>query len=169
MKKLKFMKTEKVKAMAWLDSYIDSLDDAKTFEIEVKEIKRKRSLSANAYAWVLMDKLSAVTGIETTAIYRTYIRDIGDNMQTMRVEDRAVDMLCELWQGKGLGWLTDKAYSGYEGWTDVFLWYGSSTFDRRQMAKLIDLIIQDCKEYGVEVDDPEEIERLVSEWKAERG
>jgi hypothetical protein len=37
------------------------------------------------------------------------------------------------------------------------------------MAKLIDLIIQDCKEYGVEVDDPEEIERLVKEWKTERG
>ena len=169
MQELKFKKAEKIKAIAWLDSLIDSLKDEKRYEITVKEIKAKRSLSANAYAWVLMDKLSAVTGLETTAIYRTYIRDIGDNMQTMRVEDAAADMLCELWQGKGLGWLTDKAYSGYEGWTDVFLWYGSSTFDRRQMAKLIDLIIQDCKEYGVEVDDPEEIERLVKEWKAERG
>ena len=96
MKKLKFTKTEKVKAMAWLDSLIDSLDD-KLYEITVKLIPRKRSLSANAYAWVLMDKLSAVTGLETTAIYRTYIRDIGDNMQTMRVEDSAADMLCELW------------------------------------------------------------------------
>lgn len=37
------------------------------------------------------------------------------------------------------------------------------------MAKLIDLIVQDCKEYGVETENPEEIERLVSEWKAERG
>jgi hypothetical protein len=73
-------------------------------------------------------------------------------------------MLCDLWQSKGLGWLTDKAYSGYDGWTDVFLWYGSSTFDRRQMAKLIDLIVQDCKEYGVETENPEEIERLVKEW-----
>lgn len=167
MKELKFAKNEKIKAIAWLDSLIDSLKDGKKYEISVKEIKAKRSLSANAYAWVLMHRLADKLQKDVDSIYREYIKDVGGNVEVVRLEDRCIDMMCELWRSKGLGWVTDCEYSGYEGWTDVFLYYGSSTFDKRQMARLIDLIVQDCKDNDIETEDPAELERLCEEW--ERG
>lgn len=167
MQELKFEKAEKIKAVAWLDSLIDSLKDGKQYNITVKEIKAKRSLSANAYAWMLMHRLADKLQKDVDSIYREYIKDVGGNVEVVRLEDRAVNLMCELWHSKGLGWATDCEYSGYDGWTDVFCYYGSSTFDKKQMARLIDLIVQDCKNNDIETENPAELERLCEEW--ERG
>ena len=96
MKELRFAKNEKIKAIAWLDSLINSLKDGKRYEINVKEIKAKRSLSANAYAWVLMHKLSDKLQKDVDSIYREYIKDVGGNVEVVRLEDRCIDMMCEL-------------------------------------------------------------------------
>ena len=42
----------------------------------------------------------------------------------------------------------------------LFLYYGSSTYDSKQMARLIDNIVQDCKAVGVETATPQELARL---------
>jgi hypothetical protein len=164
MNSLKFYVKEKIKAIAWLDSLIDSLKDGKQYEVTVKEIKPKRSLSANAYAWVLLNKLSDKLNKDVITLYRELIKDVGGNVEVVRLEDRCINMMCELWRSKGLGWVTDCEYSGYEGWTDVFLYYGSSSFDKRQMAKFIDLIVQECKQNDIETEDPAKIQRLCEEW-----
>lgn len=161
MNELTFSKPDKIKAAAWLDSLIDSLDEGKTYVITVKEQRKKRSLSANAYAWTLIDKLTAYMSLPKEEIYRSYVKNIGGNMEHMRVEDRAVDTLCRVWNEKGIGWITETAPSGFEGWTDVFLYYGSSTYDTATMSRLIDLIVQDCKAFGIETLEDIELERLV--------
>ena len=86
-------------------------------------------------------------------------------MECVTVSNNAVSTLRELWQSKGLGWQTETAPTPYEGYTDVFLYDGSSTFDSRTMARLIDLIVQDCKEQGIETLEDTELERLVEEWE----
>ena len=48
--------------------------------------------------------------------------------------------------------------------TNVILYYGSSTYDTAQMARLIDLIVQDCKAQHIETADPEDIKSLLQMW-----
>lgn len=159
-----FAKADKIKAIAWLDSYIDSLDEEKKYKIEVKEHRKKRSLDANAYFWLLCDKLAAVLRIPKTDLYKIYIREIGGNSTTVCVQDKAVKTLVSGWGHNGLGWVTDTAKSKIDGCTNVILYYGSSVYDTAQMSRLIDLIVQDCKEYGIETESPEELQRLVDAW-----
>lgn len=161
MKKLKFTKSEKVKAMAWLDSYIDSLDDAKTFEIEVKEFRKKRSLTSNSYAWQLLDKLAVVLYKSKEEIYKSFIKEIGDNNTDLLVKTEAVEKLRSEWQSKGIGYVSDIIETYDNGYTAVKLYYGSSTYNQVQMNHLIQLIVQECKQFDIETMTPQEIQHLI--------
>lgn len=165
MREFRFTKDDKVRAMAHLSGFIDEIQDDREYILTVKQARRKRSLNANSYAWVLMDKLAQAQGIPTAEIYRTYIKDVGGNMEFVTVSDNAVKTLCEMWESRGLGWQTETAPTPYDGYTDVFLYYGSSTFDSKSMSRLIDLIVQDCRENGIETLEDIELERLVKEWE----
>lgn len=137
----------------------------KKYVAEVKEYREKRSLDANAYAWVLLDKLAAVLNRQKTEVYRQYIREIGGNSETVCVVNQAVGKLCAGWERNGLGWLTDTAPSKLDGCTNVILYYGSSTYDTAQMSRLINMIVEDCKAQGVETLTPAELARLTEDWQ----
>lgn len=133
--------------------------------VEIKKFRRKRSLDANAYAWVLMDKLAARLRLSKEEVYREMIRGIGGVSETVCVRNKAVERLVSGWRRNGLGWFADTAPSKLEGCTNVILYYGSSVYDTRQMSALIDQIVTACKEQGVETATPAELELFKDEWK----
>lgn len=79
----------------------DELHDADV-EVTVKRFKPKRSLDANAYCWVILDKLAAVLHMTKAEIYREAIRNIGGVSETVCVKDAAVPRLVEGWTHNGL-------------------------------------------------------------------
>lgn len=167
MNEITFTTDEKIKAIAAAASYIDSLQDGKTYVLTIKEKKQRRSLDANAYAWVLLDKLAERLHEPKEDIYRGYIREIGGNSETVCVKNEAVDRLTEGWENNGIGWQADTMPSKIAGCTNVILYFGSSTYDSGQMARLIDFIVQDCEAIGIETKSAEELEKLCKEWGAE--
>jgi hypothetical protein len=132
--------------------------------VEVKRWRKKRSLDANAYAWVLIDKIAQATGVPKTEVYRKVIREIGGVSEIVCVRTEAVDKFREGWEAHGLGWQTDVMPSKIEGCTNVVLYYGSSTYDTKQMSALIDSLVQDAQALGIETLPPHEIARLNSLW-----
>jgi len=162
---LDFRKEDLPQAIAWLAKLIETLDESKEYTIEVKEKKKKRSLNSNSYAWVLLGKLAEKLRIPKTDIYRNYVKEIGGNTKDIVcVQDKALDKLRSAWESNGLGWVTDTLPSKIDGCTNVILYYGSSTYDVEQMSRLIQLIVQDCKQFGIPTYDQEELDRLVQEW-----
>lgn len=164
MKEIIFKKQDCIKIIAETASYIDSLDDKKDYVLEIKEKKKKKSLNANNYFWALCDEMAVKTGMAKNDIYRSYIKEIGGNSTTVCVMNKAVNDLCEGWRHNGIGWLTDTMPSRIEDCTNVILYYGSSTYDTAQMSRLINLIVQDCKENDIPTLEDMELERLCKEW-----
>lgn len=164
MREIEFAKKDSIRVIAEVASYIDSLEDAKQYVMTIKEKKKKRSLDANSYFWLLCDKLAEKTRIPKTEIYRNYIKEIGGVSDTVCVLDKAVDKLCEAWEQNGLGWQTDRYRSKMKGCTNVVLYYGSSTYDSKQMIRLIELIVQDCNINEIETLPPEQLQMLNEEW-----
>lgn len=129
-----------------------------------KEYK-PRSLDANAYFWALNDRYAKVTGISKEEVYRSLIRNIGGNNDTVCVPNNSVDRLVRVWKQNGLGWVTDSFESKIEGCTNVILYYGSSTYDTKQMSRLIDLMVQECRQVDIETKTPEELALLMEAWE----
>lgn len=141
------------------------IDDFAPGEYQLKAVKQKRSLSANAYAWVLIDKLSERLHIPKEEIYRRTIKEIGGVSETVCVKRTAYRRLVRTWEANGLGWQTETVDSKLDGCVNVILYYGSSQFDTAQMSALIDKLICDAKAVGIETIPPEKLEAMKGEWQ----
>lgn len=113
----------------------------KTKKYEVKEYKEKRSLDANAYAWVLLGKLQDKLHIPKEEIYRDAIQTIG-SYEVIPIKNEAVNKFRQAWSKNGLGWITETTKSKLDGYTNVLAYYGSSIYDTKEMSRFIELIIQ---------------------------
>lgn len=144
---------------------VDDMNGFEKLSVEIKPFRERRSLDANAYFFVLADKLAEKLNTTKEEIYKNAIKEIGGVSETVCVKNQAVERLCEGWCQNGIGWQTDTFPSKLEGCTNVILYYGSSTYDTAQMSRLIDNIVQDCKAVGIETRTPDEIASLLSMWE----
>lgn len=147
--------------------FLQSFDDLKAVEklsIEVKPYRQRRSLDANAYMWVLLDKLAEKLLVPKEDLYRNAIKDIGGNSEIVCVRNEAVKRLRSGWQNNGIGWQTETFPSKIDGCTNVILYYGSSTYDKAQMSRLVDIVVQDCQAVGIPTETPEKLAELKSLW-----
>lgn len=143
----------------------EQLEEGKVYKVVVTPQRKKRSLDANAYAWVLIDKLAEKLGRTKTEIYRQYVQEIGGVSETVCVLEKAAEKLIDGWAKNGIGWQSETIPSKIDGCVNVILYFGSSTYDTAQMSRLIDLIVQDCKQQGIETMTPQELDALKERWR----
>lgn len=137
------------------------------YDIEVKEHRKKRSLDANAYAWVLINKIADALRITPKEIYRQAVQNIGGNYEVIPIKLEAAEHFKQVWEAQGLGWpCVDMGKSKLTGYKNLRAYYGSSTYDTRQMSQLIDTLVQDCKALDIETMTPDKLALLMEEWNA---
>ena len=118
-------------------------------------------MDANAYCWVLIDKIAQKLGLTKEEVYRNAIREIGGVSELICTQKAAVETLCKSWESRGLGWQTETMPSKLKGCVNVVLYYGSSVYDSRQMSALIDHLVQDAEALGIETMPPDRLARLM--------
>ena len=142
----------------------NELHECEKLTVKLTKHRKKRSLDANAYAWVLIDKLAEKLHLPKEEVYRNYIKEIGGNSDIVCVQDKALDKLRQGWSKNGIGWVTDTMPSKIEGCTNVVLYYGSSSYDTAQMSRLIEMIVADCNTQGIETKTPDVINMMLAVW-----
>ncbi len=140
--------------------------DGKTVSVEIKTKRAGRSLDANAYCWVLCDKIAALHGLllKKTDVYKQAIKDYGVTT-ILPVETERLAIITKAWDSQGIGNDHDiLGPSKIDGYTNVRLYVGSSQYDSKEMSVLIDGLVTDAKEQGIQTETPDEIARLKAEW-----
>ena len=149
------------KAMAVVRKHKDKL-----YDLEVKEHRKKRSLDANAYCWVLINKIADALRITPKEIYRQAIQNVGGNYEVIPIKEEAAAHFKQVWEAQGLGWpCVDMGKSRIDGYRNLRAYYGSSTYSTTQMAQLIENLLQDCRALDIEVKSDEEIASLMGAWQ----
>lgn len=133
----------------------------------IKRETKRRSLDANAYCWALLGRLGAKLGISPEEAYRQYIPDIGDNFHIVPIRSGRVEQWEKLWEGGHVGRICDDLGESRKtpGYHNIRCFIGSSDFDTRQMGRLIDMVIEDCKAQGIETLPPDTIAAMKEEWR----
>ncbi len=140
------------------------LAKGKMLEATIDKQKRKRSLDMNSYAWVLCQKIAEVIGSTKELVYQGFIKDVGQ-FEIVPIRDDAVDRWIRNWQSKGLGWHAEiLSDSKIEGYKNIISYFGSSVYDSREMSVLINEIVNQCHELGIETKPEEEIKSLIESW-----
>lgn len=131
-------------------------DRDKVFEI--KEHREKRSLTANAYAWALIGKIADVLRTSKDEVYLLMLKRYGQSEVVSVLSFIDVSGYFKYYEKIGSGTVQGKEFTHYR----IFL--GSSEYDSKEMAILIDGIISEAKELDIETLPPREIERLKKAW-----
>lgn len=72
------------------------------------------------------------------------------------------------WCSQGLGNIADDlgACRNTSGYRNFKIYFGGRTYDSKEMSLLIDGIVYEVKELGIETMTPEEIEKLKVAWRS---
>ena len=138
----------------------------KTKRYEVKEVKKKRSTNANNYFWKLLQELCEVQNLDTIQEYKIRVKELGI-FRRFRIEPKDVKTFEIMWQDKGIAWfceIADTEYLGSVEFKIINAYYGSSSFNSKQMSRLIDNLVQDCQAVGIETKSKAEIDSLLRSW-----
>lgn len=159
--------TRKPKISLLLDTkeldIVEELKNENKLNVELKKYRKKRSLDANAYCWVLCDKIAKQIGnITKEDVYKDAILNIG-TFEPMIIEEKAYENFKRIWERQGLGFLIQEV-SRKDKCIKVHCYYGSSTYDSKEMSLLIDLIVQQAKEIGIETMPQAELNSLLESW-----
>jgi hypothetical protein len=129
------------------------------YSVTVKEHKEKRTKDQNSYLWTLINELANVLRISKEECYLKMLKRYGQ-MQVIKVVTEGLPILLRAVKYYDI-------ISEDEHCTFVKVYMGSSEMNTREMSILIDGVISDCKEQGIQTDTPEELARLKKEWEKE--
>lgn len=146
----------------YLDSF-KKLED-KTLDGYIMTIKKPRakSITANAYMWQLCDKIAKKIGVTKEDVYRRAVKEVGAFTDVVIRKEDAVQV-CVAWESNGVGWFVEK-HAELNGMVVFRLYQGSSLYDGEQMRYLVDFVVDEAKEQGIETMTPNELARLKSGW-----
>lgn len=146
------------------------VDSESEYTVSIKRRKKKRSLDANAYMWVLLRELAFKVENSPIELYKHYVRGFGQ-YYVIPVREDAIEAFSKVWSSHGIAWFVDdigpcRRTAGYH---NLKAYYGTSEYDTKSMSRLIDEVVLDCKAQGIETMSREEINYLLKEEKHEQS
>lgn len=147
----------------------ESIRPGKEYTAEVKQYRQKRSKNANDLLWELCTQISIALAKDKVIkskedIYRDHIKRAG-KCDFIACIERAADEIMTTWNHKGIGWFAEKVDDcKIPGCVKLCLYYGSSTYTTDEMSRLLDSVIQEAEDYGVEIISPSDLALIKEEW-----
>lgn len=145
---------------------VEQLKNVDKLNIELKKWYKKRSLDANSYCWVLCNNIAnelSKEGITTKEeVYRDAILQVG-TFEPFIVQEKTFENFKRIWEKQGLGFLVQEV-SRKDKCVKVNCYYGSSTYDSKEMSLLIEILVQLAKSLNIETKSKAEIDSLLKEW-----
>lgn len=115
-------------------------------DVMVKGLRHKRSKNANDYFWAIIDAMSKKTGIPKEEIYLEMLKKYGESVIVTVREDVDPGLIFKYYEFFDDGLKNGVKFVAYK----VFI--GSSQYDNKQMAKLIDGTSKEAKELGIQLE-----------------
>lgn len=132
----------------------------KLLSVEIKQYRARRSLDANAYMWVLLSKMADVLRTTKDELYLEMLNRYGVFTHIV-VKPEVVGRVKAEWRTvRNLGEVTINGKTGIQ----LQCYFGSSTYDSKEMTTLIDGIVDECHDLNIETMPDAEIQRLKESW-----
>jgi len=147
-------------------AFAGGMDKAHTAELKVW--RPVRSLDANAYLWVLIDRLAEKLALPPAEVYRGYIPDVAGNSVIWPVRDELAQEVGRMWCKGHLGRIAEDLgpCRNTPGYRNLRCYIGSSDYNSAQMSRPISLVVADCREQGIETMTPQQLAALMEGWDA---
>lgn len=143
------------------------MKELEKLDIKIVKFRKKRSLDANAYSWVLIGKMAGVLRTDNDSVYIDMLRKYGQtaidadgNAVIITLKSKVdISTIKGIYYAQiGTGFINGIECTNYR------LIQGQSTYDTVEMARFIDGIVSECKELEIETVSPNEIREMKERW-----
>lgn len=165
---VKFQKSRFNLLLPSILDFIQKSEDGE-YTLKIEKVKRKRSIDANNYSWMLTDKLSEkllIAGVKISKeemhsemIFRYGQPMLDENEAPVIISVLKGIKVTDFYQYAkeiGSGTVNGKEFSHYK------IYRPSHTYNSREFSIFLSGIIEECKEQGIPTETPEEINRILS-------
>lgn len=153
-------------------AFIRKFKAGKMYSFVPKLFRKKRSLDANQKLWAIIHEMSAILRLTPEEIYQGYIPDVGDNYVWWPVRPEEIPERAEDWCRGHIGRMCEDygpcRRRGMEGLHNLKCYRGSSEYDTATFSRLLELVIRDARQMGIDTMDDRERSLLMEEWEATR-
>lgn len=132
----------------------------KELSVEVKQYRAGRSLDSNGYLWVLLGEMASVLKTTKDELYIEILSRYGVFTHLVVKENVVARVKAEWKLVKELGKVV---INGKEG-IQLQVYFGSSGYDTKEMSTLLEGVVSECKEMGINTVTPTELNRMKSQW-----
>jgi hypothetical protein len=132
----------------------------KLIAIEVSQQKRKRSLDANGMLWAICTQIAAAIKSSKDEVYLTMLERYGVFTHII-VKAEAVERIKQEWRTcRVLGEVTVNGKTGIQ----IQCYYGSHLYDSKEFSVLLEGVISEAQEMGIEVVSEQDKQLLIQQW-----
>lgn len=132
----------------------------KPYTVEIAPLKKKRSLDANSALWQMLTKMAEVLHTTKDELYLEMLARYGVFTHIV-VKPNVVERVKDEWRTvRELGEVTINGKTGIQ----LQCFFGSSTYDSKEFSVLLDGVISEAKELGIETLSQSEADRMIKEW-----
>lgn len=121
---------------------------------EIKEKKRKRSLTANSYYWSLLNQLASTMRMDNQECHFLMLKRYGQYEVISVRSDIDLQGYFKYYKEIGHGTVQGKDFCHYK------IYKGSSQMDSKEFSILLDGVRSECEEVGIPTLTKTEVERL---------
>ena len=143
-----------------VEAQINDLSDIEVLDIKVVEHRKKRSLDANALLWKCLGDIAGALGADKWDIYLKMLRRYGKYTHLI-VKENAVDAMKAQWRECEV--IGDMIVNGQRA-VQLLCYFGSSTYNTQEFSRLLDGVISEMKEMGLETPMSEDMRAALERW-----
>lgn len=137
---------------------VDEMREKDKLSIEIKPHRERRSLNANAYAWKLIGEIANIMRAGKDEIYLFMLKRYGQSELISVLSHVPIGNYVKYYEEAGESKLNGKMFKHYR------VYKGSSEFDTREMSILIDGVVSEAKELGIQTETPNQIAEMKARW-----
>lgn len=147
-----------------MDALPEGLEN-KLLDVTLKEHRERRSKDANALLWACIGQIAAAVRADKWEVYLSLLKRYGKYTYIV-VNPKAVEMVKRQWRECEV--LGDIDIHGTTG-TQMLCYYGSSTYDVKEMQVLLDGTVSELEELGLQKPASSDLRRAMEEWEHRNG
>ena len=140
---------------------LQELTQCEKLSIEIKKYRKKRSLDANGMLWACIGEIASILRADKWDIYLQMLKRYG-KYTYICVKPAVVEAVKAQWREcEEIGKVD---INGTEA-VQMLCYFGSSTLDSREFSVLLDGVISEMRELGIQPPPTEDMKRVLEQWQ----
>ena len=145
----------------FLDAIIQKIKSGR-YEFVVRKKKKTKSLTANAYMWVLCDEIARILQSTKDEVYKQAVANVGVFFP-LSCESAAFARARAVWESQGAGFFCNVTRE-QAGRTEFNAYVGSSQYTQEELSRLIEELVAEAENLGIDTKASRECRALIA-WK----